>query len=443
VRLLSASLILLASCATSREAIVADVAGEVRQRSGLELRSIEPDVVPDASSVLEGPLTADRAVQVALQNNAELQAALEDLTVARGRARLSFENPRASGEVRFRGADQDPAYELEVSQSLTGIVYGARRSGIGSAELEAEKLKAARAALDLAVRVRSAFFEHQADRERSELWRTVTQAAEASDSAARVLYQAGNLPLLEVDRIEAELERAILELSEAESHEAESRTALDVLMGTWGKDLAWKIDSKLPDPPEQIEEAKQIERRAIESSLSLGELRHRIAAAASSAGLAKWEGLLPEIELGVAANREEGDQWEVGPRLEIALPLFDQGSREIAEAQAELRRLQHSYRAEAVRIRAEARSAAARVRAAQERALHYRRVVLPLGERIIEGVQRKVNAMSAGVFELLSAKRDQIDAAGDYVSALEDYWVARARLDQILRGGSVEQDGGR
>jgi cobalt-zinc-cadmium efflux system outer membrane protein len=44
------------------------------------------------------------------------------------------------------------------------------------------------------------------------------------------------------------------------------------------------------------------------------------------------------------------------------------------------------------------------------------------------------NAMNLGVFQLMQAKRDQIEAARAYVQALREYWTARAEVDQLLAG---------
>jgi cobalt-zinc-cadmium efflux system outer membrane protein len=42
--------------------------------------------------------------------------------------------------------------------------------------------------------------------------------------------------------------------------------------------------------------------------------------------------------------------------------------------------------------------------------------------------------MQIGVFQLLQARRDQIDAGRAYVQTLLEYWQARAALDQLMAG---------
>ena len=45
--------------------------------------------------------------------------------------------------------------------------------------------------------------------------------------------------------------------------------------------------------------------------------------------------------------------------------------------------------------------------------------------------------MLLGVFQLLEAKRGEIDAGRMYVEALRDYWIARAELERAI-GGRLE-----
>ncbi len=49
--------------------------------------------------------------------------------------------------------------------------------------------------------------------------------------------------------------------------------------------------------------------------------------------------------------------------------------------------------------------------------------------------QQQYDAMLLGVFQLLLARREEINAYRDYIEALRDYWIARAELD--LRAGGA------
>jgi outer membrane protein TolC len=176
-----------------------------------------------------------------------------------------------------------------------------------------------------------------------------------------------------------------------------------------------------------------LERQSLERSLDLAIIRHRFEAAAKSANLASYRGLLPELKAGVSAER--GDEgWGVGPAAAIEVPLFYQGQGEKAASLAEARRQRKLYTDTAVRIRAAARATAARLRVATESARYYKEVLLPLREQIVSGTQLEYNAMHVGVFQLLQARREQIETARAYVELVREYWTLRATSEQLLAG---------
>jgi outer membrane protein, heavy metal efflux system len=103
-------------------------------------------------------------------------------------------------------------------------------------------------------------------------------------------------------------------------------------------------------------------------------------------------------------------------------------------AKAEMRQQQELYTDLAVRLRAMARELATQLRAAREAALYYRDVLLPTKQRIVDETQLQYNAMALGVFQLLQAKRDQVETATAYIDQLRQYWVARTRAERLLSG---------
>jgi cobalt-zinc-cadmium efflux system outer membrane protein len=85
-------------------------------------------------------------------------------------------------------------------------------------------------------------------------------------------------------------------------------------------------------------------------------------------------------------------------------------------------------------VRSSVRAAYAATLAARDRAVYYERVMLPLRQKIVDETLLQYNAMQVGAFQLLQAKRDQIEAGAEFIASLRDYWLARARLDLILSG---------
>jgi cobalt-zinc-cadmium efflux system outer membrane protein len=114
--------------------------------------------------------------------------------------------------------------------------------------------------------------------------------------------------------------------------------------------------------------------------------------------------------------------------------LFDRGQARIARAQAELRQARELRHALAVRIRSVTRSIRDRLDGHRDRARHYREVLLPVRDRVLQETQLQYNAMQVGPLDLLRAKEQQIEAAARSIDALRDYWLAHADLTLLLAG---------
>src|SRR5262249_22251838 len=163
----------------------------------------------------------------------------------------------------------------------------------------------------------------------------------------------------------------------------------------------------------------------------LTSLRERLEADARRAGVAGPLAAWGEASAGAVGERELDGTWSVGPAVELPLPVFNQGQADALEAQAALNATRQHLAAAAGEVRPGGRPAAAAPRRAHARALYCRDVLLPLQSRIVEETLKHYNGMQVGAFQLLEAKRRQIEAETRSIEALRDYWLA-ARLDAVL-----------
>jgi len=209
-------------------------------------------------------------------------------------------------------------------------------------------------------------------------------------------------------------------------------------MGLSGGDTVWELAGRLAEPEDEGElpDVEALEARAIEDSLDLLGIEYRYTASARQANLARAEGLLPSVRAGAQVGRE-GSIRQTGAVVSLELPLFNQGQGRVDEARARMRRLEQQYLARAVQIRAVVRASRNELVIATRRAAHFREVLLPLWEQVVHETLLQYNAMQVGVFEFLSARREQVRTGQDYVTALRNYWRVRSRLDQILAGRLV------
>jgi cobalt-zinc-cadmium efflux system outer membrane protein len=159
---LAASALLFGAACVSRNAGIATAQREVEARTGMAV-PWQGDGDQDDKLVrdlLAKPLTADAAARIALWNNADVQASLDEVGVARAAvvSALALPNPKASVGAFF-GEDSGPDLDLELTIDIVDLfLIPARESGASTA-LEASALDAAGAALDVAFEAKAAFFE--------------------------------------------------------------------------------------------------------------------------------------------------------------------------------------------------------------------------------------------------------------------------------------------
>jgi outer membrane protein, heavy metal efflux system len=439
---LSIGFVFLSGCASmALDAGFQDVRTAVEDRNQVQIfwnngTELDKEAAIKLGSLLNRKLTDDDAVQIALLNNRELQAVYSELGVAQAdlvQAGL-LNNPIFDAAVMFPTSGRGrPDLELSAAMNFLNIFYIPLRKRIAAIRFDETKTRVTGAVLDFAGRVRGAFYAYEADEQMLELRQTIVQALDASFEIAKRLSDAGNMSDLDLARERAQFEVAKLALRSAEISLRQSREELNLLMGIWGPQTQWQSAGRLPEFPEQPLETKDIERLALERSLDLVQAQQRIIGAGEELGLTRWTTLLPDFTAGPKGDRNDG-AWQVGPQLEFAIPLFDQGQARSGRAAAGLRRFQQEYYALGVRIRAQARAVRDRLEGAGDRARYYRDILLPLHERIVNETQLQYNAMQLGPFQLLRAREQQIQTAVTYIEALRDYWFARADLGQLLSG---------
>ncbi len=373
----------------------------------------------DAQKLLGEPLTPESAARIALLNNHDVLAAYEKLGVAHADLveALRVPNPRADAALRFRPSGP-PEIEVLATIGLSDLAFLPLRGQAASAELEAERLEVIGFIVDLAFDVRSAFVAYQAAEQTLELDRTVLAATAAAADAAARLHEAGNLTDLDLANQRAFNEEARVMARRAETARVFARAHLNELMGLAASAEWAAAVARLPDPPAEELALEGLEQRALARNLDLKIAEERANAADKRVTVATAEGVLPELRGGVSARRE--GEWGVGPAASLELPLFyqGQGAAERARSERSGERDRHV-----------------------ELTVEYRDVLLPLRQRVLDQTELEYNAMAVGVFQLLVAKREEVETARAYVDLLREYWTARAEVERLEAGKIAERAG--
>jgi outer membrane protein TolC len=290
----------------------------------------------------------------------------------------------------------------------------------------------------LASRVVIAFSHVVAAQQELELRRTAFDAADAAAALRERMHAAGNTTDLAEARDRAAREQARVDVGRAEAEVAIRREALNALLGLSGDQTKWTATGALPDLPVAAPSLDELEAHAVAASLELAESNARVNAAANRAGDARVRAWLPELGAGVSVIDRDG-KVEVGPAVQLGIPLLDQSRGQRARADAELVRDEKVRDAVAVELRARARAARVAALAAHAEARHIKEIVLPLRQQIVDETLKHYNAMDADPFQLIVARRDLVEAGHEYLAALGRYWQAIAEVTALERGVSLGQ----
>jgi len=433
-----AAVLLSASCAglppdAGRDAVRADA--ESRVGIPIEWDAEARDAM--AAVFADGVLDVDEALRLALSNNSRLQAILHGLDLASAdvwRASLP-PNPVAHAELQFVDGGGGDLLELSIVQSVIDLLLLPRRRQVARAHFARVEAEVTGAVLDLAAETRTAYRRLQGQTELVEVLRAATEAAFLAFDAARRLRAAGNVRELDVLTQQALYEETKVALAAAEMSARGHRENLNTLLGiTDATGERWRVEPRLPAPPPLDLDAASLEKRAVAASLDLRAQRHEIVALGREVGLRRLEVTFAHLDAGAVTEREADESWATGPTLSASVPLFDFGQAVGAAARARLARAYDDYTDLAVRVRRSARRAFVESGTTAENSRYLSEVLLPLRAQITEQTQRQFNAMQLGVFRLLEAKREEIEAGRRYVETLRDHWVARIRLESILLG---------
>ncbi len=433
----------LGGCASlSADLAFQDVATSVEQRTGKRILWDQggPDDLAARAAVaqmLEKPLTLTTATQVALLNNRGLQSTYTELGIAQ------------AGLVQA-GLLKNPIFDISVMNPLQSalpynLAYGTvfqfidalyipLRRRIAASQLEEAKISVSSQVIDHAAMTQMAFVDYLAARQLVGLFKQVEKSARASFEAAKALRKAGNTTVLEFETQQSQLTNVKLDLANAQALLLGAREKVNTALGLTGKQTRWTTASRLPAAKGK-RAAGNIEKQAVANSLDLEAARTRLITLAHQYGLKTATSIIPDLEVGFNIERDGAEKnWTRGGNIGVILPLFDQGQAKRKAAQMEIRRAQDMYWDIAVRVRSAARLAKAQLAMTHKQTHYYERAILPQTAKILKATQVNYNGMQLGVFRLLVAKRDQIQAGQRYIQSLQAYWKARISYEQLMSG---------
>lgn len=410
------------------------------------------------------PLTLADALNIALEQNAEVRKARQDLAAATGMAiqtrAVVIPKLQATAQYTAReagGVEQFPAPGLPIQipneawsagVRLVQTVYegGRLRSAWRSARLMEEQAQAAydTAVADTVLAVRTAYADVLLAAEMVRVHQASVQLLEEELRQTRQRYEAGTVPRFNVLRAEVELANARPRLSRARNSLRIAKQNLAQLLGfdvppEFSEDLPLELADRL-QPPAGLPELNAALRQALEHRRELAVLRHAEALQAEAVRQAR-AGFKPAVELfaGYDAHspnfRDDLDRaidgWVAGAQLRWN--LFDGGASrgKLLEARARQTRAQVEIEDARRRIELEVRTAYSRLVEARE-VLQSTFKVQEQAEEALRLAQARARAGTGTQLDVLSAQTALTEARSIHIQALRDFVVAQARFERAI-----------
>lgn len=342
-----ALVVVLAGCA--RQPVRSDpqdVRAAIAERS-LGAPMLPADDAPwlDAAFLAE-PLTLERAVQAALQNHPLVRAELARLDAAHA-ARVQaglLQNPmlsvmgmRPEGGGRWR-------LEAGLMQSLVDLVRRPDREAVADAAQARVQAEVVLALLERIRATEAAWVAAVQAAAQASLQRELLALADKRAELATRLAGSGTASSSSVLAEDAALSRQDTMVREVATVVALRRAELASTLGLSSAD-ALRLPATLP-APDLSALPDDLMQRIVASHPRLQAARAALAEADAEAELAgTWPGI-GQASVGLGAMREAGGMAMAGPALDIALPVFDDGSARRAQAGALQRGAGHRLESE-------------------------------------------------------------------------------------------------
>lgn len=383
-------------------------------------------------------LTIDRAVQIFLINNPQVQLAYAEIGIAQAdliEAGL-LSNPIFEGFARYPDHKRFKTNtEISVMQNILDLFLIPLKTKIAAAELQKITLESANVILDLLFELEKTYFLLVASQSKKDLLTMIIELTEIANQLALAQKTVGNINELELKIRTAEYLENIAQLGKVEQEIVELREKFNQFLGLTNSQNCWFVKRELPSIPQIEPTLICLQKVAFNERLDIQAARWEIEHIKNTVPTTEWWAFT-NIQGGISSEREPEGEQVTGPQFSASLPIFNFG-------QAAKKRLFARFKQSEARLNQLEIQTAAAVREAREKllifrdhAIFYRDSILPTQEQLVNSTEELYNVMGTSIFTLLDKKRNQLQAYLNYQMALRDYWISRIDLDQAI-GGNI------
>jgi outer membrane protein TolC len=396
------------------------------------------------AELLARPLSVEDAVQIALLNNRRLQGQFQELGISEAELVQAGRLPNPRFDLRHASAAGQYDIEETLSFNVLALLTMPYVHGIEKRRFARTQNSTVLRVAQLATDTREAFYAAVAARQALDYAQKVRSAAETGAQLADRMVAAGNWNRLDQAREQSFFSDSVRSLTRAQLSEESAREKLLQLMNIAVQPGApatvpVQFAAVLPELPTGLEALPDVERAVLQERLDLRLMRMRLDELRESLKLTASTRFVNVLDLGATRVRQgpRDEPYERGYALTLEVPIFDSGAARVKKSEAVYAQAVDEFAQAALEARSQIRLAYAGYRAAFEQARQQRDAVLPLRQAVTQQNLLRYNASQIGIFELLSAAREQALSVEDYIQSVRDFWIAKSRLDGALLGSSA------
>lgn len=443
----------------------------VEQATGVADVVAERDAVATevhTEQLLRDGLSSGEAVELALLNNADLQAAFREIGMARADLVQSglLSNPTLAMAFRLPAGGGLTAIDMDVAQNIADLWQIPPRKRAAEQNLEQMILRIAFEASQVAARTKQAYCAVVGAEHRLKIARENLDVTRTSRELSEFRLEAGAGNVLDVNLAKGAVLDVELSVDRARLAASDAKRDLAILLGlrTDAEQLKLADEARSPDLPTQSEalvvqalenrldvralreavraadERLVLECRRVFPSLTIGLSLERdargpsqdrdILADTARASIAAGRLTAPEIQ--PRSARDVDQDVTLGPGFALELPIFDQNQAQIARARFVLEQAVHRLSALETSILHEVRGAADQAETARKITRFYEEEVLPRSQQNLDLARDAYKAGKTGFLSVLEAERAFLVTRDRYTSTMEDEAIALARLEQAV-----------
>ena len=419
-------------------------------------------------ALLADEMTSDEAAEIVLLNNRELQAAFQDIGVARADLVQSglLSNPTLAMAFRLPAGGGLTAIDLDIGQSIAELWQIPARRRSAEHSLEQTILRIAHQASALATRAKEAHCAARGAEQRLTIARENHDLTRETFELSEFRQQAGAGNTLDVNLARGALLEAQLAVERARLAASDAKRNLAALLGlTFDAEnlaLATESPSALRTMPRD-----ELVLAALANRLDVRALREAVGAADERFALERAR-VLPSLEIGLSLEREargpipdrdvladtarasidagrltapeieprsarDAEQnVTLGPGFSLELPIFDQNQAQIARARCVLEQALHRLDALKTAITQEVSGVADQLETTQRIVQLYKEDVLPQSRQNLDMARESYRAGKTGFLSVLEAERTYLTTRERFASARQQAAEALARLERTV-----------